>query len=33
VDFRGEASHDRRMLELLIVIGCALALALRGHRE
>jgi hypothetical protein len=27
------SSHDRRMLELLIVIGRALALALRGHRE
>src|SRR5207248_1832026 len=33
VDFRGEASDDPRMLELLIVIGRALALALRGHQE
>src|SRR5918996_4199351 len=27
------ASHDRCMLELLMVIGRALTLALRGHRE
>jgi len=33
VDFHSDARHDRRMLELLIVIGRALALALRGHRE
>jgi hypothetical protein len=33
VDFRADASHDRRMVELLIVISRALALALRGHRE
>jgi hypothetical protein len=33
VDFCADASHDRRMLKLLIVIGRALALALRGHRE
>jgi hypothetical protein len=32
-DFRGDVSHDRGMLELLMVIGRALALALRGHRE
>jgi hypothetical protein len=33
VDFRADASDDQRMLELIIVIGRALALALRGHRE
>jgi hypothetical protein len=33
VDFRVDASHDRRMLELLIVIARALPLALRGHEE
>jgi hypothetical protein len=31
--FRIDASHDRCMLELLIVVARALALALRGHRE
>lgn len=31
--FRTGASHDRRMLELLIVLVRALTLALRGHRE
>ena len=31
--FRIDASHDRCMLELLIVAARALALALRGHRE
>jgi hypothetical protein len=32
-DFRAEAGHDRRMVDVLIVIGRALALALRGHWE
>src|SRR4030095_11650992 len=31
--FRIDASHDRCMLELLLVVARALALALRGHRE
>jgi hypothetical protein len=30
--FRIDASHDRCMLELLLVVARALALALRGHR-
>src|SRR5262245_22316803 len=33
IDFRTDAGHDRRMLELLIVVVRALTLALRGHRE
>jgi hypothetical protein len=33
VDFRGNASQNRHMLELLILLGRALALALRGHQE
>jgi hypothetical protein len=33
VEFRSDARHDRSMLELLIVIGRALALASRGHTE
>src|SRR5262245_26367607 len=33
VDFRTDAGHDRRMLELLFVVVRALTLALRGHRE
>ena len=34
VDFRVDASsHDPRMLELFILIGRALAFALRGHQE
>src|SRR5262245_12647967 len=33
VEFRGTASHDLRMLELLIVVVRALMLALRGHQE
>ncbi|PYQ86037.1 MAG: hypothetical protein DMF84_30815 [Acidobacteria bacterium] len=33
VDFRTDAGHDRRMLELLIVVARALTLALRGHWE
>jgi len=28
-----DASHDHRMLELLMVVVRALALVLRGHRE
>jgi putative transposase len=31
--FRIDASHDRCMLELLLVVARALALALRGHQE
>jgi hypothetical protein len=31
--FRIDASHDRCMLELLLGVARALALALRGHRE
>jgi hypothetical protein len=31
--FRIDASHDRCMLELLLIAARALALALRGHRE
>jgi hypothetical protein len=31
--FRIDASHDRCMLELLLIVARALALALRGHRE
>ena len=33
LDFRAEANHGRPMSEMLILIGRALALALRGHRE
>jgi hypothetical protein len=33
VDFGTDASHDRRIVELLIAIGRAWAWALRGHRE
>jgi hypothetical protein len=33
VDFFANANNHRRMLELLIVIGRGLALALYGHRE
>jgi hypothetical protein len=33
VEFQAKDSHDHRMLEVLIVVVRALALALRGHRE
>jgi putative transposase len=33
VEFRAHSSHDHRMLELLIMVVRALALALRGHGE
>ena len=33
VDFARDARHDRSMLELLVLMGRALALACRGHQE
>jgi len=33
VEFRGNARHDRRMLELVIAVVPAFTLALRGDQE